>query len=421
MVSQDVLMNLHIKLLTYNVFIRPPGIRNNFNDYKDERLECMISTDLGAEKLIKSFTSQSGVPYSLYTVDKDRFPTIPYLSPWRSPRPPKLLSPVSERKLKEQHQRYAKLDTSILGQYDIICFQELFSAFSYRQRRFLERATAQGFKYHATSPLPSYLKSTFLVDGGVAIISKYPIVKQEYLLYQQGVDSDMLAAKGAIYAKIEIEKNKHYIHLFSTHLQASYVHPNSTTESTDNVKNDSVRTKQLNQLREFMHLMTSNDQYPIILAGDLNVDSRVSKTSHDSGSDTKEYLEMIDLISNKNHLDGQVQLFEMLDLLKNDTGLHPPTVGDATDVNGVLSAKETALTNKNDYCCMKSLDYIFLVNRIQPSHLSVDNADSNQKNHNNNNNILVPGTTKVEPFFIEGFPFSQLSDHYGVSTELKFV
>ena len=31
-----------VRLLTYNIFIRPPPIKNKLNDYKDERLACMI-------------------------------------------------------------------------------------------------------------------------------------------------------------------------------------------------------------------------------------------------------------------------------------------------------------------------------------------------------------------------------------------
>lgn len=32
-----------VKLLTYNLFLRPPGIKTNFSDYKDERLEDFLA------------------------------------------------------------------------------------------------------------------------------------------------------------------------------------------------------------------------------------------------------------------------------------------------------------------------------------------------------------------------------------------
>jgi hypothetical protein len=40
---------------------------------------------------------------------------------------------------------------------------------------------------------------------------------------------------------------------------------------------------------------------------------------------------------------------------------------------------------------------------------------------NKNNKVLEvkKNSTKVEPFFIKGRPFTQLSDHYGISTVLQ--
>jgi hypothetical protein len=33
----------HIRLLTYNIFLRPPFIRNNADDYKNERFEEFLN------------------------------------------------------------------------------------------------------------------------------------------------------------------------------------------------------------------------------------------------------------------------------------------------------------------------------------------------------------------------------------------
>lgn len=35
--------NCRIKILTYNLFMRPPGIKNHLDDYKNERLEAVLS------------------------------------------------------------------------------------------------------------------------------------------------------------------------------------------------------------------------------------------------------------------------------------------------------------------------------------------------------------------------------------------
>ena len=34
---------ISLKLLTYNLFLRPPGIKTNFSDYKDDRLEDFLA------------------------------------------------------------------------------------------------------------------------------------------------------------------------------------------------------------------------------------------------------------------------------------------------------------------------------------------------------------------------------------------
>eukprot|EP01132_Coremiostelium_polycephalum_P002950 gene2950-3682_t len=462
-----------IKLLTYNVFIRPPGIRNNQNDYKDERLECMISPELKPQKIIRSEIDQEGVPNAVFMVDMKSFPVIPFLSPWRSPRYGGNNGYSSSGNVGSggydkpfiNYKEYTPLNGSILSQYDIICFQELFSAFSFRQKRFIEKAKKQGFLYSSTSPLPAYFKSTFLVDGGLVVLSKYPIVDSDYFLYTQGVNSDMLASKGALYTKIEIVSKRssptgepQYIHLFTTHLQASYARPQfeqQQQQKTDqqqqhpNVANDGIRAIQINQLRDFIISKCKQDHQTIILAGDLNVDGRSSKTDPTDG---KAYLEMLDSLSTCPKTGSK--LFNITDYLREDYGgNHPPTVGDikcnskeeestSSGGNGVI-ARETVLTHTNDYGCMKRLDYIlqfdrtdsFLLNfnqQHQKNIKSPNGANSNspsvdenhlhhhQQKHLQHSSIHQLNSTKIEPFFIKNCPFTQLSDHYGVSTILEF-
>ncbi|KAF2069907.1 hypothetical protein CYY_008778 [Polysphondylium violaceum] len=447
--------NNQIKLLTYNVFIRPPGIKNNANDYKDERLECLVSEKLEPKKNSKIVYGPNRIPNTSYRVDKCKFPYIPFLSPWRTPQYLLGNNSLTNNDNSTSTEEFVSLSKSIIQEFDIICFQELFSAFSYRQRRFIQQAKTQGFLYSAASPLPPYFKSTFLVDGGLVVLSKYPIKETGYLLYTQGVDSDMLASKGVLYTKIQTSPDK-MIHLFTTHLQASYAHPEvpgqvatSTTTATanPNIKNDSIRTIQLNQLRDFILSKTFDDQHTIILAGDLNVDGR---TSRDNAKDSKTYIEMLDILCNTNKkytstlvdnnqlpasFYNNKKVFSVNDLLKQDCqGDHPPTVGDLFTTKQPTTnlplqvPRETALTNPNDYGCMKRLDYILILNRefdlsssngasTSPVNIRLK-SDTSSTTSATTAPIHLKDSTKVEPFFIEGFPFTQLSDHYGVSTIL---
>lgn len=55
--------------------------------------------------------------------------------------------------------------------YDIICLQEMFGAWSDRKDILIEKAREAGFLYHATTAKPPTL-SHLLIDGGLLILSK---------------------------------------------------------------------------------------------------------------------------------------------------------------------------------------------------------------------------------------------------------
>ncbi len=59
-------------------------------------------------------------------------------------------------------------------------------------------------------------------------MSRFPIIESEFDPYPYGVVSDALSYKGVLYAKILIH-NKHVLHLFNTHTQASYFHDDLET------------------------------------------------------------------------------------------------------------------------------------------------------------------------------------------------
>ena len=78
----------------------------------------------------------------------------------------------------------------------------------------------KGFYYHHHAPPPSFFSSC-LVDGGHITLSRHPIVKTDFVPFKYGVITDNMAWKGFLYTKIVYKEC--YIHLFNTHLQASYV------------------------------------------------------------------------------------------------------------------------------------------------------------------------------------------------------
>lgn len=107
-----------------------------------------------------------------------------------------------------------------LQNYDIICFQEVFSTFNNRRSQLCEAARKQGFVYQAQSPNPPVLSEN-VVDGGLLIISRLPITDSKFTPYRTvQVMSDSLSYKGALYVKINT--GSEHLHLFTTHTQASY-------------------------------------------------------------------------------------------------------------------------------------------------------------------------------------------------------
>jgi len=310
-----------VKVLSYNIFLRPPLIKNNADDFKNERLAEFLRTQI------------------------DRF--------------------------------------------DIICLQEMFSLANYRQQLLLKVAREKGFPYYAKSVDPHWLSGKF-IDAGLVILSKYPILDTDGMIYCSGNQIDSWAAKQTIYAKIQISPT-FFVHVFTTHMQASYY----DNHASINIINDKVRATQVQEMADFIKRKTEGSPYPVLITGDFNIDSR---------GESSEYQYMMETLTAARP--------SVKDLLKEAHNDHPITYGDfhhvphETEVGQMVpTPRELLLTHKADHCCGLSIDYILL-------------ADTEA---NRQENVMEVTETKVEEFFVDErqFRFSQLSDHYGVSTTLR--
>jgi len=132
LLDSNVVPRKFIRLLTYNMFMRPPPVKTNATDFKDARLD--------------EFVKQ-------------------------------------------------------LDNFDIICFQEVFTTLNTRKQRLISYAQKAGLIYHAVCDAPS-LFSGYATDGGLLIVSRFPIVEADFDPYPYGVVSDALSYKGVLYAKI---------------------------------------------------------------------------------------------------------------------------------------------------------------------------------------------------------------------------
>lgn len=167
---------------------------------------------------------------------------------------------------KKVSERLTLLSEKLDG-YDAIVFSELFD--NQRRNAFLS-AIQQQYPYQ-TQVVD---KAGATEDGGVLIVSRWPIEKEAQTVYQQCDGSDCIAAKGAKYARIN--KSGQIYHLFGTHTQA-----------WSSAKNQATRTQQFIQLKGFIDAQNLPADAPVLIAGDLNVDKGNSET---------EYFDMLNLL-----------------------------------------------------------------------------------------------------------------------------
>lgn len=273
---------------------------------------------------------------------------------------------------KEYVYRRAEYLLSRIVDYDIVCFEESFSFSTGIGIWFIKIARELGFKYALTLSPPPVLSHQVL-DGGLMILSKYPILETDEVRYESYTGVDGFAAKGALYAKIAIDNTNH-LHLFSTHLQASY-----TYNYSENANDIVTRRRQIAQFYELINKHVDGE-YPALLLGDFNIDSK-----------GPEYEAILPMLKN-------VTGYEMKDYLYESFGEHPITYGDCT--GGYVH--ETVLTEKTGFCSELSIDYVFGFEPI------------------NGSKLVMTAHSKVVENFVASEPYIQLSDHYSIGTDIIF-
>ena len=94
--------------------------------------------------------------------------------------------------------------------------------------------------------MPSMFQG-YLSDAGFLTLSRFPIVESEFKLFKVGAFTDSKLAKGVLYTKIQVRNS--FIHVFNTHLQATYLHDDTRRMKTS-VEN---REAQLMLIRDFIN------------------------------------------------------------------------------------------------------------------------------------------------------------------------
>ncbi|KAI9029723.1 Endonuclease/exonuclease/phosphatase [Phycomyces nitens] len=290
----DKTTNSTARFLTLNIIMRPPGVKNNADDYKDERLDYII--------------------------------------------------------------RY------ILPKYDVVAIQEAFAFANRRIDRLIREARNIGFNHHVASP--RHYPWELAADGGLLLLSRFPINQSDILEFPRGLHSDWLSCKGALHALIELNATRR-IHLYTSHTQASY-----DVKGALNEEDTRMRYSQFGLLHRFIQATTEKDSDPILLTGDLNVDASAHNASAPNAS-SKAYTKMMEILSGKGVWDTLLHQnmwtdswrVSWKDMGYATFGYHPVTFGDKVTVNHTEVPAETALTHTDQWMTLQSLDRILWASR----------------------------------------------------------
>lgn len=136
--------------------------------------------------------------------------------------------------------------------YDIIALQEVFSSpMSSRWRRRINAITG----YDIAWCRPPRFHRFMAMDGGLALLSRYPILTQQFVPFEHNIGVMRLADKGFLHAVIDFGHHG-TMHVINIHLDPYQ---------------ESSRNAQLHQIRLYI-LSQLISQTPFIVVGDFNFD-----------------------------------------------------------------------------------------------------------------------------------------------------
>ncbi|ORX75173.1 Endonuclease/exonuclease/phosphatase, partial [Anaeromyces robustus] len=225
--------------------------------------------------------SSSEGEINLPVVDKDKVRILTYNIFMRPP-------PIHSFESDFKEDRIKLICKELFQNFDIIAFQECFSFGSFRIDKIKEKAKKNGLVYFSNSKK----KHTWNIgiDGGLCLLSRYPVINKKLYYFKNGCHSDAYSEKGVLFNEIEIPNGNH-LFIFTSHTQASYEHfPSITSESVR------VRLSQFTEIRKFITSMTENAKPTdiILLCGDLNVNGRLNKD--DGTTHSEEYKAVLSIL-----------------------------------------------------------------------------------------------------------------------------
>ena len=169
-----------------------------------------------------------------------------------------------------------------LPKYDIISLQSISSTFSKHKINLIQEAQKKGFYFYSTSNPSTNTFSSYSMESGLIILSRFPIEKQCYIPYEYGGSYiDTLREKGFLYSKIKIKD--YALHIITTALQSNEYSSSSKVLLNDLLRECSdIRKEQIKEMFTFIKegIVDNKEIYNksdlIILCGNFNIEQKIS-------------------------------------------------------------------------------------------------------------------------------------------------
>lgn len=160
----------------------------------------------------------------------------------------------------------------VVSDYDVLVFQE---AFTKKTREVLWDILKEAYPYNEG---PVNAKgSKMKLNGGVWILSKYPMELLGEIKFNKARGADAFSRKGAML--VDVVKNGVHYQIMGTHLQAD-----------ESASRDKIRMEQCQQIHDELLVVHAQDSIPQLLCGDFNI----------SKNDVVHYTEMLNILQAQN-------------------------------------------------------------------------------------------------------------------------
>lgn len=169
-----------------------------------------------------------------------------------------------------QEQRAELIDSEgVLDGQDVVILQELFdntaseSLLGRLRDSFPEQTPVLGRSRHGWDATEGSYGDAKPEDGGVAVVSRWPVEKRVQYVYRDGCGADAMSNKGFVYTRIAAPSGP--LHVIGTHMQAD-------DRGCGGGAAD-VRAAQLRELATFVKAQGIPQGETVMVGGDLNIDS----------------------------------------------------------------------------------------------------------------------------------------------------